>query len=453
MFSREEAMKVGYARVSTKHQADTEALEQQIDRLRKAGIENILFDVESGRKDTRKNFNKIIELAKRGEISEVVVTRLDRWGRNVISINRTLETLKSTGVKLTVLDAPMGDTASAVGWMSMNQIAVYAEFESRMLAERVQHGNNFYRSNLKYFGKPPFGYTKENSKCIPHPTNFKIAKELIQKLYTNSFCSVSRWLNEEHNIKMYPTSIYKWIHNQALRGHTVYKLKDGSEDKHFGTHEALLTEQEYEELSQLTAYKTKKDRTKFKTHFLAGLFRCGICGAAMSKTGSTKSFNNSIRFQCVEYKRFGRAACSNYKALSANIVKTRTVEELVKFSQNILAVIKNIENKTEAEESEEMKLLKTQLKGLSSIPRSKTIDDAIREIEAQINNLQRQSIIISQNTAEDIQRLKALSHPAFFDELSDDELRVICLRFIQSVEYMGAKELSFKFCSSSSFSP
>lgn len=446
-------MRIGYVRVSTKNQADTEALEQQIDRLKRAGIETILSDVESGRKDTRKNFNKILALAKRGEISEVVITRLDRWGRNLVSINRTLETLKKTGVKLTILDGSVSNTDSAVNWMSMNQVAVYAEFESRMIAERVTHGFNYYRSNLKYFGRPPFGYSKEDSRLIPHPTNWEIAKETIQRLRNNSFCATSRWLNEDHNIKIYPTSLLKWLHNPALRGHTFYKIKDSSEDKHYCTHEALITEQQYEELSQLTAYKHKKDPTKFKTHFLAGLFRCGICGAAMSKTGSMKSAGNSLRFQCIEYKKFGRAACRNNKALAASIVKKKTIEELVNFSQNILAEIKTAETKTEPLESDELKLLKAQLKGLRAIPRSKTIDDAISDIESQINALRLQTMNKIENTAEDLQRLKALTHPAFFDELSDDELRVICLRFITGVKYMGGRELCFSFSSASNFCP
>ncbi len=147
-------MRVGYARVSTRQQADTEALDQQINRLEKAGAQKILYDIESGRKDTRKNFNQIINLAKNGVATEIVVTRLDRLGRNVISIHKTIEALQKAGVKLTILDSPLGDTNSAFGWLTINNIAGLAEFESRLLSERISHGTDYYRSNLKYFGKP-----------------------------------------------------------------------------------------------------------------------------------------------------------------------------------------------------------------------------------------------------------------------------------------------------------
>ncbi|NMG18484.1 recombinase family protein [Brasilonema bromeliae] len=42
-------MIVGYARVSTNAQANGEALDQQIARLKAAGAEDIFVDVESGR--------------------------------------------------------------------------------------------------------------------------------------------------------------------------------------------------------------------------------------------------------------------------------------------------------------------------------------------------------------------------------------------------------------------
>ena len=144
-------MRIGYARVSSRQQADTEALDQQIKRLEKAGAQKILYDIESGRKDTRKSFNQTIALAKNGVATEVIVTRLDRLGRNVISIHKTIETLQKAGVELTILDSPLGDTNSAFGWLTINNIAGLAEFESRLLSERISHGTDYYSQQLWSF--------------------------------------------------------------------------------------------------------------------------------------------------------------------------------------------------------------------------------------------------------------------------------------------------------------
>ena len=51
---------VGYCRVSSREQANnSHALEQQQDRVRLAGVEEILTDVDSGSKDNRPNWKKL----------------------------------------------------------------------------------------------------------------------------------------------------------------------------------------------------------------------------------------------------------------------------------------------------------------------------------------------------------------------------------------------------------
>lgn len=428
-------MRIGYARVSTRQQADTEALDQQINRLEKAGTEEILYDIESGRKDTRKNFKQLINLAKSGVATEIVVTRLDRLGRNVISIHKTIETLQKAGVKLTILDSPLGDTSSAFGWLTINNIAGLAEFESRLLSERISHGIEYYRSKLKYFGKPPFGYAKDESgKCIPHPSNWAIAKKIIHQLYDNSFASISRWLAQNHKIKMYPSSVRNWLHNPALRGHTFYKLKSGEIDRHYSTHQALITENQYEDLAKITAHTNKKDPRKFKPHILAGIFKCGVCGHAMTKTKAGK------QFQCTQYKKFGKSGCSNQKTIAKSIVKKEVTKVLTRYA---LEVVQEVNNRTQKNEvtDEKLVILQHQLQTLQSLPDNPAIKHAIAELEGQIKNYEQQNRARNSKTKEDYLMLHSFAHSDFWELLSDTEFKVICLRFLESVTFNGGKDI------------
>ncbi len=436
-------MRVGYARVSTRQQADTEALDQQINRLEKAGAEKILYDIESGRVDTRKNFNQIINLAKNGVATEIIVTRLDRLGRNVISIHKTLEALQKAGAKLTILDSPLGDTNSAFGWLTINNIAGLAEFESRLLSERVSHGVDFYRSNLKYFGNPPFGYAKdENAKCIPHPSDWAIAKEIIRRFYTNSFCSVSRWLAESFEIKMYPSSLRNWLHNPALRGHTFYKLKSGEIDRHYGTHEALMTESEYQDLAKITAYTNKKDPAKFKPHILPGIFKCGACGHAMTKTKA------GAQFQCAQYKKFGRAGCSNGKRIAKSIVKKEVVRVLARYAKQI---VREVNNRTQPAMAVDERLitLQHQLQTLQSLPSNPAINVAITDLKQQIKNYEQLYKTRQSRTEDDYLMLQSFTHADFWESLSDTEFKVICLRFLETVVFKGGRVLEVSLRQSS----
>lgn len=428
-------MRLGYARVSTRQQADTEALDQQINRLEKAGAEKILYDIESGRKDTRKNFTQLINLAKNGVATEIVVTRLDRLGRNLISIHKTIEALQKSGVKLTILDSPLGDTNSAFGWLTINNIAGLAEFESRLLSERISHGTDYYRANLKYFGNPPFGYAKdESAKCTPHPTDWLIAKEIICRFYTNSFASISRWLAESFEIKMYPSSLRNWLHNPALRGHTFYKLKSGEIDRHYGTHEALITESEYQDLAKITAHTNKKDPAKFKPHILAGIFKCGVCRYAMTKTKAGK------QFQCTQYKKFGKAGCSNGKAISKSIVKKEVIKVLTRYASE---VVREVNNRTQTDMAVDQRLitLQHQLQTLQSLPRNPAIDLAITDLKQQMKNYEQQNNTRESKTEDDYLMLRSFAQADFWELLSDTEFKVICLRFLETVVFNGGRDI------------
>ncbi|MEA5593190.1 fdxN element excision recombinase XisF [Rivularia sp. UHCC 0363] len=428
-------MRIGYARVSTRQQADTEALDQQISRLEKAGAQKILYDIESGRKDTRKDFNQIIVLAKNGVATEIIVTRLDRLGRNVISIHKTLEILHKTGVKLTILDSPLGDTNSAFGWLTINNIAGLAEFESRLLSERISHGTDYYRSNLKYFGKPPFGYTKDvDGKCIPHTTKWLIAKEIIAKLYTNSYSSISRWLAESFETKMYPSSLRNWLHNPALRGHTFYKLKSGEIERHYGTHQALISEQDYEDLSKITAHVNKKDPAKFKPHILAGIFKCGVCGHAMTKTKA------ALQFQCVQYKKFGKAGCSNGKTIAKSIVKTEVAKVLIRYASEVVREV-NHRTQTDIAVDKTLITLQHQLQTLQSLSSNPAINLAIADLKQQIKNYQQQNNTRESKTEDDYLMLRSFAQADFWELLSDTEFKVICLRFLETVVFNGERDI------------
>ncbi|MBE9212960.1 recombinase family protein [Plectonema cf. radiosum LEGE 06105] len=434
-------MKVGYARVSSKNQADTDALNQQVERLRKAGAEEILTDIQSGREDSRKNYKQLLKLVKASAVTEVITTRLDRLGRNAIEIHRAIELFREHSVKFTNLDMPLDGSGSAMEWLTIQNIASMAEFESRSISDRVRHGLNYYRENLKAF-KPPFGYTKdENLKLIPHPVNWDIARELCERLRSQTKTKISRWLADKHGVKMYPTSFRRYILNPCLRGHTVYKV-DGEEKIHYNTHPALLSEVEYQELEQTTRLKTRRDTSKYKLHFLAGLFRCGVCGAAMSKSGANSpQSKNVLRFQCAAYKAFGLKSCTNKKTIAASIVKREVIGELRLYAIMITRDIELLATERN-EDDPELLQLQQQINGLKKLGDNPAIAFAIADLEKQIRNREHHQNVRGSTIKEDKKILYALLQADFLESLPDEELRSICIRFISSVKYSGGKELN-----------
>ena len=85
----------------------------------------------------------------------LVVTKLDRLGRNTIDVATTVQRLLATrGVRVHCLALGGVDLTSPAGRMTMSVIAAVAQFERDLLVERTQAGLDRARSEGKILGRP-----------------------------------------------------------------------------------------------------------------------------------------------------------------------------------------------------------------------------------------------------------------------------------------------------------
>ena len=87
-------MKIGYARVSTKHQR--ESLDQQIDLLRQAGCKKVYSEVISGVSSKRPELTKLLSEIQTGDI--LVITAVDRLGRSLKDLIGIISDLKERSI-------------------------------------------------------------------------------------------------------------------------------------------------------------------------------------------------------------------------------------------------------------------------------------------------------------------------------------------------------------------
>jgi site-specific DNA recombinase len=140
------AMRIcGYARVSSREQAENaHALQQQIQRLRDAGCEEVLWDVESGSHDHRREFRRILQLVAEQAVEEVVVTRLDRITRSPRMNLELCDLFSESPVRLRALDDAI-DTQTPTGRFVFRMMGSLAGMEVERLSERVRHGQAYRR--------------------------------------------------------------------------------------------------------------------------------------------------------------------------------------------------------------------------------------------------------------------------------------------------------------------
>ncbi|MBW5416306.1 recombinase family protein [Pseudomonas sp. MAG002Y] len=129
-----------YARVSTPDQTtDNQVLEIEAAgfsvNTRRVVTECISGSTAAG---ARPQFAKLIDRMEPGDV--LIVTKLDRLGRNAMDVRSTVERLAGDGIKVYCLALGGMDLTSATGKMTMGVIAAVAEFEKDQLIERTNAG-------------------------------------------------------------------------------------------------------------------------------------------------------------------------------------------------------------------------------------------------------------------------------------------------------------------------
>ena len=143
-----------YCRVSTTDQTT----DNQVQEIAASGFvvngPRIVAETVSGSVAAmeRKGFLALLNKLETGDV--LVVTKLDRLGRNAMDVRSTVDQLAALGVRVHCLALGGADLTSPAGKMTMGVIAAVAEFERDLLIERTQAGLRRAKSEGKTLGRP-----------------------------------------------------------------------------------------------------------------------------------------------------------------------------------------------------------------------------------------------------------------------------------------------------------
>jgi len=170
----------GYGRVSTAEQtADNQRLE-----IQRAGyaVEYWFADVVSGKAHAaqRKRFGDM--LAKLRKKDTVVVSKLDRLGRDAPDVLATIKALASLHVEIVVLQLGRLDLTSPAGKLMLAMLAAVAEMERDLIVERTQAGLARAKAEGKILGRRP-KTTPEQRKAMMEGYASKQSVSALAKLF------------------------------------------------------------------------------------------------------------------------------------------------------------------------------------------------------------------------------------------------------------------------------
>lgn len=197
----------GYARCSTNE--ELQDIDRQKRELKKLGAtdQTIYFEYESGRKDDRIEFKKMMDVVEEGDT--IITTEVSRLTRSTKMLCEIIEDIKLKKLKLVidsfVVDCTKGEMDAMTEGM-LKMWGVFAEIESNLISSRVRSGMANAKAKGVKLGRPVTTIDHIPTKFIKHYP--KLLQKEISISEMAKICGVSR------------NSIYKY-----------QKLLEGKEEK------------------------------------------------------------------------------------------------------------------------------------------------------------------------------------------------------------------------------
>ncbi|MDT2597472.1 recombinase family protein [Enterococcus dongliensis] len=169
--------KIGYARVSSKEQN----LERQFELLKCAEVKKIFYDKLSGKDNNRPQLKEMLNYIREDDI--IVVSELDRLGRNNKEITSIMNQIQDKGATIEILNLPSlsgiqdDNLRRLLNNLIIELFKYTAENERKQIRERQRQGIELAKEKGKYRGRP-LAYSADSTDKQKRVTHEKIVEML-----------------------------------------------------------------------------------------------------------------------------------------------------------------------------------------------------------------------------------------------------------------------------------
>lgn len=187
----------GYARCST-DESKQDVKRQVNELLSKYDISkrNMFFEYESGVKDDRKQFNKMLKLIQQGDV--IATTEVSRLTRSTKHLCEVIELAKDKHIKLIIgdfiVDCSKGELDPMTDGM-IKMMGVFAEMERNMTRARVKSGMAHAKAKGVKLGRPTLTIEDLPNSFLKHYPKTLLPKGHENRLTMSDvikICDISR---------------------------------------------------------------------------------------------------------------------------------------------------------------------------------------------------------------------------------------------------------------------
>ena len=278
-----------YARVSTEHEAQLSALENQKDWYKPIIAQHPEWDIvrmytDEGITGTsaqkRPQFMKMIEDAGDGEFDLILTREVARFARNTVDTLQYTRSLKAKGVEVFFINDNI-KTFDGDGELRLTIMATLAQDESRKTSIRVKCGQQTSMDNGVFYGNGNIlGYDRVGKDMVINPDQAKTVR-MIYDWYLDGVgiraikfrLEQAGRLTATGKSNWHESNISKILQNSFYCGIITYhkeytpdfleqkKIRNFGEielTKTRGTHEPIITEEEFERVQEMIAKRRKE---------------------------------------------------------------------------------------------------------------------------------------------------------------------------------------------------
>ena len=193
--------------------------------------------ISGGSTKKRKAFLRMMEDSRKGEISVILVTKIDRAFRNVLDALTTLEKLKIQKTDFVSVSEDI-DTTTPMGKAMFTIVSVFAQLEREMNVGRVRDVRKMRFKQGMMVARAPFGYRTivKNKKVIGYVVDTKKSKVVLDVFQMASNGASYKDICSKH--KLAPQSYYNIIKNKVYIG-----IIEFEGEKRKGIHNPIISKE------------------------------------------------------------------------------------------------------------------------------------------------------------------------------------------------------------------
>ncbi len=262
-------------------------------------------DMRSGLRADRVGYQALLDVARAGLISHVVLFKPDRWGRDDVEFLTAFRELEHLGIEVHSTDVGRiePEMAGLHGWL--------ANREARVISDRTSAGMAYKAGQGLWLGRPPIGYRRTLTRGVlePDPVTAPIIQELFARYAAGAAAyALVPWFHTATGIRKTARTLTRILRSPYYAGYVVTNRMRRS--KVHGTfarprtewsvaqHNAPIIDEALWRAVQarLDGNPVAHERAAGPQFALSGLVWCNVCGLRMH--GHHNRRDNVVDYVC-----------------------------------------------------------------------------------------------------------------------------------------------------------